>query len=512
MERNDWMELIKERVNIGETVCGGKTQVMSDGDIFVPDIKPDMLKILQVDAASYITETSVTDGRLNISGKIRITVLYVPDCENEKIRSMNASFDFSQRVENGAIEAGMSSSAVSNVDRLEFSALNSRKLRIKAIVGVDYEVVNISETEIVSGTEDEDVEVMTKTLRITEIRDMCRRDFSLSEKTEIPSGQGSINEILKTDIKIADTEYKNVTGKIIVKGAVCICVLYTDDDCNIEFTETEIPFTEVLECDSADENAVCDMDYWVGEVSSTVSEDNDGDRRIIETTADIGVNIRVMSETETEILNDCYVPYYKTQTQNHILGFSEVTERPFLQMTLREIVEFSDDVPEAAGVYNVIARPVISKAELQNGRLVCEGSVETYILYLSDSEENPIYSMKKSIPFSGSAECNASGEPRVKAEVKHTGYSLNAAGELELRCIISINAEIYERHEEEVIDSVTVSDGERKHGIVIYFVREGDTLWETAKRYGVPEQEIIRLNNLEDDSLSGGMRLFIPVN
>lgn len=505
------MELIKETVSISESVCSGKTQVMSDGDVFVPDIKPDMLKILQVDAVSYISETAVSDGKLNISGRICVTVLYVPDCENEKIRSMNASFDFSQKVENNRIESGMSVSAASNVDRLEFSALNSRKLRIKAIVGIDYEVADIRRTEIAGGTESESAEVVTKTLRVSDVTDMCRKDFSVREKIEIPSGQSSINEILKTDVRISDTEYKTVTGKIIVKGAACICVLYTDDKCNIEFTEAEIPFTEVFDCDSAYENTVCDIDFYVSEVTSTVSEDSDGDRRIIEINADVSANIKATDSTEIEILSDCYEPYMKTEITKHTLKIEEITERPSTQLTLREIIEFPDDVPEVAGVYNVIVRPEISRAEMQNGKLVCEGSVETYVLYLSDSSENPVYSLKKSIPFSNTIDCSNTGEPRVKAEVKHTGYNLNAAGELELRCILAINAELASVSETEVIDEVTESEAEKMRGMVIYFVQDGDTLWETAKRYRVPQQEIIKFNNLEDDKLQRGMRLFIPV-
>lgn len=506
------MELIKETVNIGECICAGKTQVMSEGDVFVPDIKPDMLKILQVDAVSYITEVDLSDGKMNISGKIRVTVLYVPDSENERIRSINSALEFSQTVENDHIEKGMLSAAVSNVDRLEFSAVNSRKLRIKAVVGIDYEAACIREEEISGGAENENVEVVTKTLSMTEISDMCGKAFSVREKTEIPNGQSSVNEILKTDVKICDTEYKAVTGKLVAKGTVCICVLYTDDDCNIEFTETELPFTEVFDCDGIEEDSVCDIDYCIGEVTSSVSEDGDGDRRIIETEAEISANIKVSSSVKVEMLSDCYAPYKKTDIVRKTMTFTETTERPFAQLTLREIIDFPDDVPEVAGVYNVMARPVVSRAEVMDGKLVCEGSVEIYVLYLSDSAENPIYSLKRNIPFSNAVECGADGEARVKTDVKHIGYNLNAAGELELRCILAVNAEIIKRHEEEIIESAAVSEREVKRGMVIYFVHEGDTLWDTAKRYAVPQKDLIKFNNLEDDTLRGGMRLFIPAD
>ena len=50
-----------------------------------------------------------------------------------------------------------------------------------------------------------------------------------------------------------------------------------------------------------------------------------------------------------------------------------------------------------------------------------------------------------------------------------------------------------------------------KNGIVIYFVQKGDNLWEIAKRYAVPQSEILRFNNMEEsDKLEIGNRLFIP--
>lgn len=507
------MELIKETVNISETVCEGSTQVMADGDVCIPDIKPDMLKILQVDAVSCITDTDISDGRLSISGKVCVTVLYVPDRENEKVRSAEASFDFSQKVDSGRISAGMTAVVNSNVERLEFSALNSRKLRIKAIIGLDYEVISVREAEIAGGTESEDAEVMTQSVRLSSISDLSRHTFTVKESIEVPNGQESINEILKTDVKISDTEYKTVTGKIIVKGTVCVCALYTDDDCNIEFTEAEIPFTEVFDADNITEESVCDIDYSVMNVTSCVSEDNDGDRRIIDIEAEIMAQVKATDNTEIEIISDCYEPFKKTVLKKTELKTEETVERPSLQNTIREIIEFADDAPEVTGVYNVVAHPTVTKSELNNNKLLCEGKIEAYILYLSDSSESPVYSMKKDIPFSYMLDCSCGGdslETKVKAEIKHVSYNLNAAGELELRCILLISSDVIKKQILEIIDDAEEQERESKNGIVVYFVQNGDTLWETAKRYAVPRSEIIRLNNMETDELNEGMKLFIP--
>lgn len=55
------MELVKENVTVNQVSCKGDTQVLVDEDIIVPDVKPDILKILQLDAVSCITNKEITN-------------------------------------------------------------------------------------------------------------------------------------------------------------------------------------------------------------------------------------------------------------------------------------------------------------------------------------------------------------------------------------------------------------------------------------------------------------------
>ena len=157
----------------------------------------------------------------------------------------------------------------------------------------------------------------------------------------------------------------------------------------------------------------------------------------------------------------------------------------------------------------------VTKAQIQGGKLQCEGKTEAYILYISESNDNPVYSLKKELPFSYMLECEGApedAEPRIQAEIRHTSYNLNAAGEAELRCILSLSANIINKRKINVIESVETDDSkEIKNGIVIYFVQNGDTLWNIAKHYGVPYEEILEFNKLEDEGkIYPGQRLFIP--
>ena len=166
-------------------------------------------------------------------------------------------------------------------------------------------------------------------------------------------------------------------------------------------------------------------------------------------------------------------------------------------------------------VYNVVTKPYITKVGFERNKLIYEGKLEACILYVSDSSENPVYSIKKSIPFSYSMDCEADGDglvPKLKAEVKHTGYNLNAAGEVEIRCILAVSANVTRQLEFGMITSVDYEENSSRSEskIVIYFVQNGDDLWSVAKRYGVPYQTIREFNEMSDDNIKTGMRLLIP--
>ena len=93
------MELTKNTINICDTVAKGRTQAMTDGDVIVPDTKPDILKLIQVDSDASITDKYIENGRLILCGRVVYKILYVPDRENEKIKSIETSMEFRQAVD-----------------------------------------------------------------------------------------------------------------------------------------------------------------------------------------------------------------------------------------------------------------------------------------------------------------------------------------------------------------------------------------------------------------------------
>lgn len=76
-------------------------------------------------------------------------------------------------------------------------------------------------------------------------------------------------------------------------------------------------------------------------------------------------------------------------------------------------------------------------------------------------------------------------------------FRLNLSNERELRLIDNI---------EEAKES-----NRETFSIVIYYTKEGDTLWNIAKKFGSTVDEIVKVNNIENpDVIMPGEQLFIP--
>lgn len=512
------MELVKENVTVNQVLCKGSVTATVDEDIIVPDVKADIVKVLQMDSTACVTGKSVQDGRANVSGRCDLKILYVPDSESEQIKSIVTSFDFTRDISDGCILSGMKPVISANVERAEYTLINSRKLRVKVSICLDYEIVEESDIELaVDAADSNRAEIRKESISIQNCVGICEDEFSLSDNIVIPQGQCAANEILKADTKISDTEYKTVTGKIMVKGTAGVSVLYTDEENKIRFMEAEIPFTEVMDCEGATDETVCDMEFAVMDTTARLTEDSDGERRVISLDITLCATVKATENIETEIISDCYEPFMKTELIKEEKELDEVVARPMTQTTLREVIEPDRDAPAVAGVYGCFTRPYVNKAELKGGSLFAEGKIETYVLYLTDSRDMPACSVKKDIPFSVTMNTGIDTEeenlvPEIKAEVQHMAYNLNMAGEIELRCVVNVSANIVKKRKIELIEEVVTEESEgARRGIVIYFVQKGDSLWEISKRYAVPRSEILKFNNMEEeDLLKTGERLFIP--
>lgn len=511
------IQLKKELISINETVMRSDTQVLVQNDIIVPDIKSDMAKILQVDACASVDSVAVVGGAAEISGKINLNILYVPEGDIKPICAIDSSVPFMTKVENTQIRENSKCIAAADVGHVEFLMLNSRKLNVKVVVELETRCIHTSEAELVCDiSPTEGVEKRSGTLDIYKLVYAGHSKLSIGETLDFPAGKPDAVCVLKADAKICERDIRLITDKIVVRGSVSVCTLYVSADNSLEFCEHELPFTEVLEAEGVNDTCMCEVDMNICDTSVKLRPNTNGDMRLIdvELTVDAGVN--VTQSTSMSALNDCFCTDCELVCEMQAFEIDTLVGSGRTQEALRASMSVPENSPEIVSVYNLIAKPYISDVEAQNGRAVVSGVIDCYILYLSASDTIPISTQMSQLKFEVPVEVEGMTEQcdcDVNIEIAHQSYNITMTGEIELRVSVIAQVRAIAKNEVLLITNVFADENEAislKNGIVVYFVQCDDTLWKIAKKYHVSPELIASANKLENDEISVGQRLLIP--
>ncbi|MDD6736512.1 MAG: DUF3794 domain-containing protein, partial [Clostridiales bacterium] len=279
----------------------------------------------------------------------------------------------------------------------------------------------------------------------------------------------------------------------------------------------ELPFTEVFDMEGLSENMECEVTYDICETEAVLSRNSGGEMRCVSLNMDVAVSVRTECREELSMLSDCYFTDIACDLSYDELETEEVIERPIFSAMLKEILQKEQGAPDIAGVYTVCAKPYITATQIQSGRLAVSGRAIVYVLYITDNTQVPVCSINEEIPFSYMIDCeNAVRDAEVElvAECEHVSYAISSAGSVEIRCGISISGKIIKKSKRRVITDITASElPQRDSGIVIYFAKSGDSIWDISKRYHVTGDSIVECNNLDDNcEITPGEKLIIPIS
>ena len=424
-----------------------------------------------------------------------------------------ASFDFRDRFELGDIDDSAKLAISSDVIKIDFTLLNSRKLAIKSAVCVEYEVIGSKQNKINQCEIGEGAECICDCFVENAIACNDDGEFIIQDSIEIPSTRVSAKEILKTDAKISNKEIKAVSGKVIVKGVVNVCVLYLTCDGGVDFCESEFPFTEVFDLYNCDPNDECSVKLSICDITSSLEPDSESDMRIINIECLVGASVRANCYNEINWTSDCYYVGKDTQLIYDEREVNCFGGRIQQQKSIKEIIVPDTNLPPVMRIYNVIAELDGTRMISNNGEVDVETRLKVYVLYLTDNKKCAVYSFKKDIPLSFNFSCDTAREGmkvNYNCCIDHISYNMNSMGEIELRCIIDFDICLGEKKKIRVISDVNVCDKTDKNDIIIYFAKDGDTLWSVAKKYAVKVDDICKINSLESDSVLTGQKLLIP--
>ena len=254
---------IKENLCINKMISSKKEILLIEGDMIVPDSKPDILSTICTSGVVCIYKKDILDEKIRIDGSINTYITYLADDEKDKIRGINTSLDFSEILNIPGCKEGMNERIKTKLKTIECKVINGRKIGIKATLEVESEIYSNDEVEIINEIKDvENIEVLNQELNVNSLVGLGETKIYAKDTITINS-EDNIGEILKNDVCICDKDIKISYNKILTKAEALIKIMYLTEDNRINSVTTKIPVVGFIDIPNVNEQNICDINYEI---------------------------------------------------------------------------------------------------------------------------------------------------------------------------------------------------------------------------------------------------------
>lgn len=503
------VDVTKQNVTVNKLISNKKEVVIIEGDMIVPDVKPDILNTIDTVGNLCISKKEVLDGKVRFDGNINLNVIYLADTDTDFIRGLTNSLDFTQIIEVDNCKSGMELRNNINIKDIECKVLNGRKINTKVVLEIEVYIYSNEEINILKEVNNvEEIQVLNSNMQINNLigKGCCRA----CAKDTISLGEECLAEILKVEIKLLNKEMKVSYNKILLKADACIKIMYLTENRDIKIVSSIIPVMGFIDIPNVSENNILSCSY---EIKNIVLKPNSSEQHSIYVEIEFEVCCDAVDYIEIESIQDMYCP-------NKDIKFKQKEITTVMNKQINKNVcniREKISIPEISSnkIYDVEILPNINNVNILNGRIVYEGELKLNFIFSSDIN-NGIDTKRYTLPFTFSIEneqINSNKILNTKTSCIDDEFVITSDGMVECKINLEFETEMYENANINIIDEIEMLEVENNSNpsMVIYIVKDGDTLWNIAKTYRTTIQDIIDVNNLDNgDILFVGQKLFIP--
>lgn len=503
--------LKKKEVFLKETIFSKYVTSKVESDLIVPDVMPDISKILEACGRAAVTQKNIRAGKAYIDGIVYLTVIYVP--EGGGIKSIFSNVPFCIAVDAPAADEKSRIIAEAEIESIDCQIANSRKINLKINLGIDVKICRCQSAYIPLEIEQgEEVQTQYEELRLVSSSLDTERDFHFRDTAEVSATKPDICEIIRLSARICPTELRLSDEKLSLSGEVMVSVLYSDFDGGLCSFEENLPLTETLDnivLPSGTPEAAC----LIKDINFEVLEDQNGARRLLKLDLLVCGSFKASESITLNAISDAFGTREKTRLKKATYEAEKTTAKTETQISHRDEARVPDYLGEIYKICDCRGEARVTGISLEDGKINITGEILSNIIYLADSEERTLSGFCHVSTFSHSFDAQDEGKVfEIKAALDRVSYSITSERSLELRFTVLLSLTVSESEAFEVIDAIEIDDEKETRELplaIIYFPDEGETVWDVAKRYMTTPEALIEANVLDGEELHKGQKICI---
>lgn len=504
------VDVNRQTITVNRLVSHQNQTVTIEGDILVPDVKPDVLKIIHTTGNVCVYKKEVQDGKVKWDGCIYLNIIYLANADYEMIRGLTNSLDFSQSIVEDNCKEDMELRNRITIQNMECKVLNERKMNVKVTLNLEFWVYSNEEIPILKDIKNmEGIQTLHSDMSINHLIGTGKCKVSAKDTIHIDE-KDNLVEVLKTEIQLRNQERKISYNKILLKADAFVKIMYLTEEGNIKKISQNIPVMGFVDLNNVSENNLLNCYY---EIKNIVVKPNISEQHSIMVEIEFEICCDASDCMDIEMIQDMYSP--TNEVSFHPKEITAITNKQIKE----EICNITErmDIPEIENhsIYDVEVIPIIEQTNVFNGKVVYEGNLKMNFIFSSEN----ITSMNTQaymLPFTFTMkdeQINSEKVINTRVFSKEEEFMVTADGKIDCNVKLLFELEIYKNTKIQTLDEITVQPKEAKDNpsIIICLVKEGDTLWNIAKKYKTTMDEIIKMNHLENpEVLIVGQKLFIP--
>lgn len=498
----------KETLNVNKVICEKKEIINIQGDMIVPDAKPDILNTINTSGNACIYKKEIMDGKIRLDGNILTYIMYLADGSTDNIRGLSTGLDFSETINIPELEIGMNVDVMPTVKFIECRVLNGRKIAIKVTLEIAMKLYSKESIEIITELNDENIQILSQNMKVNSLLGDGTTKAFIKENISI-SSTDNLAEILSAQICLVDKDIKISYNKVLAKSEVEIKMAYLTEDGRICRIQSRLPLVGFIDMPNIKEENICETSYMIKNI---IIKPNSIEEHSIYIEMEVEISCMTYEEKEIRTIQDMYCPGQKMEFNRVMVN--TITDKQYKKniCNIREKI----NVPEIqnGAIVDVGINPIINKENKLNGKISFEGEMELNFIF-TDNSAVGINTKKITVPFEQTVEGIENAENckiDTIIEVNSQEFS-NQAGVVESNIDLNFETDAYRTTAIPVINNITSTPQEEleDYSVIIYVVKPGDTLWKIAKRFGSTVDDIVRVNGIErPDRLNVGEKIYIP--
>lgn len=497
------MELIKDIIKIDSRMDFGKYQTFIESEVVVPDVKSDVYEIVDTQGYIALSKIDISDGKLVCRGSFNYNVMYIAD-DKSTLSNVCGRIDINEVIEKDTIVQDMEHMLYPEVEHVDCTIMNERKIRVGALINIKGSLFEKQRLDIVKDVSE--VECIQK-----HRKEIVYQDIVGIEKTEsvirdtIAISSEEVSAIINVAPIVKVKESRIADNKVIIGGVLSISPLAcTYDGDIVELDKVNMDFTQFIEVPGAFDGMKEETILSIGDFNYNFKQNAESNTCMLEIECTVCCKVKVTDEVTREVLQDAYSPQKIVKFDHRLIDLNKELCTMTENFTIRETLNNDYDNVEIKDIVSVCPSISIENAYIEGNKSIIQGIIKAVVLFVPVEGEKMIYKISEEIPFENDINIenltdacsifNTVCIDRVEADLNRD--------QIDIVIKVKRFTEAVDKKSESFIikgEDQGEYDLSKAPSIIVYICKEGDNLWDIAKKYNTTEEEISQVNEIKVD-------------